>query len=586
MTSEIKAPASTLFETGSVIDNKWILIESIGKGGMGEVFRAHQLNLKRDVAIKVISEEILQDLEENPQEVASAMERLQREVQTMARVRHPNVLQIYDYGSVKVQQNGSSKHVQYIAMEYVPGNTFRYTMSEEGFDDETDLLVEWLQNYFFPVLDGLEAIHAHDIIHRDIKPENILMDGDTPKIADFGLARSPKLKAVSNSWDVKGTMPYMAPEQFADFRKAKIPADIYSLGKILYEAIIGKLDQKTVPFKAVRLEDPATDLLKAVDVIIRKATDENQQNRYQAISELRQDLLQGLKSMRKEEKPPHNYGKAPSYVRWLWIGIAAVLISVGSMAIYHLVGNSTPEKAITTNTGVSVENKNSGMSASDKLAAIQIARDGREMKLVKLPENGSFFYTDTSPVTFHHYVEFLNEVKESLKIIDGVVRNNEEIWIYLGDGSNRSDQIIYQHSRFHLRQAEWAPKPVIRVTWLGAQAYAQHYGKRLPTYDEWQAIEQQFPIVPDSIQSSTSDSMHSHMGMSKSTQNGIITQNGSKVVKEWLSAKKHELSASSRVVEWSADDTTPSVTKRYPWEGFYDVGFRTVLDVHSDNSTK
>jgi serine/threonine-protein kinase len=231
MTSEIKAPASTLFETGSVIDNKWILIESIGKGGMGEVFRAHQLNLKRDVAIKVISEEILQDLEENPQEVASAMERLQREVQTMARVRHPNVLQIYDYGSVKVQQNGSSKQVQYIAMEYVPGNTFRYTMSEEGFDDETDLLVEWLQNYFFPVLDGLEAIHAHDIIHRDIKPENILMDGDTPKIADFGLARSPKLKAVSNSWDVKGTMPYMAPEQFADFRKAKIPADIYSLGK-------------------------------------------------------------------------------------------------------------------------------------------------------------------------------------------------------------------------------------------------------------------------------------------------------------------------------------------------------------------
>jgi serine/threonine-protein kinase len=514
------------------------------------------------------------------------MERLQREVQTMAQVRHPNVLQIYDYGSVKVQQNGSSKQVQYIAMEYVPGNTFRYTMSEEGFDDETDLLIEWLQNYFFPVLDGLEAIHAHDIIHRDIKPENILMDGDTPKITDFGLARSPKLKAVSNSWDVKGTMPYMAPEQFADFRKAKIPADIYSLGKILYEAVIGKLDQKTIPFKAVRLEDPATDLLKAVDGIIRKATDENQQNRYQTVSELRQDLLQALKSMRKEQKPPQSPGTTPTYVRWLWVGIAAVLISVGGMAIYHLVGSGAPEKAITRSTGVSVENENSDISASDKLAAIQIAKDGREMKLVKLPENGLLFYADPSPVTFHHYVEFLNEVRESLKVIDGVVRNNEEIWIYLGDGSNRSDQIIYQHSRFHLRQAEWAPKPAIRVTWLGAQAYAKHYGKRLPTYDEWRAIEQQFPMVPDSIQSSIIDSMHSHIEMNKSTQNSNSTRNGQMVAKEWLSPKITDLSTDSRVVEWSAESTQPNVTKRYPWEGFYDVGFRTVLDVHSDNSTK
>jgi hypothetical protein len=290
--------------------------------------------------------------------------------------------------------------------------------------------------------------------------------------------------------------------------------------------------------------------------------------------------------MRKEEKPPHSYGKAPSYVRWLWIGIVAVLISVGSMAIYHLVGNGRPEKAITTNTGVSVENKNSGMSASDKLEAIQIARDGREMKLVKLPENGSLFYADPSPVTFHHYVEFLNEVRESLKVIDGVVRNNDEIWIYLGDGSNRSDQIIYQHSRFRLRQAEWAPKPVIRVTWLGAQAYAQHYGKRLPTHVEWQALEQQFPIVPDSIQSAANDSMHSHMEMNTSTQDGELARRGKMAVKEWLSSKAPDLSAGSRVVEWSADGTTPKVTKRYPWEGFYDVGFRTVLDVHGNNSTQ
>jgi len=268
MTSGLNKTEKSLFDTGSVIDDKWVLIERIGKGGMGEVFRAYQLNLKRDVAIKVISEDILQDAEENPEEVANADKRLQREVQTMAQVRHPNVLQIYDYGTVNARKNGDPLQAQYIAMEYVPGDTFRYTMSEEGFDDETELLTDWLEHYFLPVLDGLEAIHTNGIVHRDIKPENILMDGDTPKIADFGLARSPKLKAVSNSWDVKGTMPYMAPEQFADFRKAVFAADIYSLGKILFEAVSGKLDSKMVPFKAVALKEPQTPFLKALDKII------------------------------------------------------------------------------------------------------------------------------------------------------------------------------------------------------------------------------------------------------------------------------------------------------------------------------
>ena len=156
MASEVNTPACPLRNTGTVIDNKWILIECVGKGGMGEVFRAHQLNLKRDVAIKLISEDILGDLEENPEEVASAMKRLQREVETMAQVRHPNVLQIYDYGSVSVQQKDSLEQIQYIAMEYVPGNTLRYTMSEEGFGDESELLISWLQHYFLPVLEVLE----------------------------------------------------------------------------------------------------------------------------------------------------------------------------------------------------------------------------------------------------------------------------------------------------------------------------------------------------------------------------------------------------------------------------------------------
>ncbi len=577
---------NTMFDIGSVIDNKWVLIERIGKGGMGEVYRAHQLNLKRDVAIKVITEDILKDSEENPDEVVNAMKRLQVEVQTMAQVRHSNVLQIYDYGSVNLEQQGDLQQMQYIAMEYVPGNTFRYTMSEEGFDDEVELLAEWLERYFLPVLDGLEAIHAHDIIHRDIKPENILMDGDTPKIADFGLARSPKLKAVSNSWDVKGTMPYMAPEQFADFRKAKIPADIYSLGKIIYEAIVGKLDQKTVPFKAVRLEDPGTEFLKTMDNIIRKATDENQQNRYQTVSELRRALLHTLKSMHKEKIRPQRPDATPITVRWLWAGIVLVLIAIGAMTIYHFLDPGGSETASIETNQVLNENKNRTVPSADNLEPTMITRDGREMKLVRHPDRNQVFYADPSLVTFHHYVEFLNEVSGSLTVTDGVVRRDEDIWVYLGDGSAEFDQIVFQHSRFHLREAEWAPKPVTRVTWLGAQAYARHYGKRLPTSDDWQTIKQQFSVVTASVQNLAKDTVHSHMREDALSPNDSPALYKRMIVKEWILEEKPDSTAGSRVVEWANGDTDQNITKRYPWEGFYDVGFRTVLDAGVDDTSQ
>jgi serine/threonine-protein kinase len=376
----------------------------------------------------------------------------------------------------------------------------------------------------------------------------------------------------------------MAPEQFADFRKAKIPADIYSLGKILYEAIVGKLDQKTVPFKSVHLEAPDTDFLKTMNGIIRKATDENQPNRYQTISEMRRALQNALKLLRKEKQQPQQPSATPATIRWLWAGIASVLIAIGAMTIYHLVDSENSETARVETTQILDENMDRAVFDIENLDSSLIAQDGREMKLVKRPNENHVFYADPTLVTFHHYVEFLNEVSESLTVNDGVVKHDEDIWIYLGDSSAQSDQIIFQHSRFHLRQAQWAPKPLTRVTWLGAEAYARHYGKRLPTSDDWQAIRQQLSIVPDFKTEPPKDTMHSHMqGVSLST-NSRSSQNEKKVVKEWISIKKPNSTSESRVVEWMGADTDQNTTKRYPWEGFEDVGFRTVLDTGADHS--
>jgi eukaryotic-like serine/threonine-protein kinase len=569
------------FEIGRFIDDKWVLMERVGKGGMGEVFRAHQLNLKRDVAIKVISEEFLRDSEEHPEEISRAMARLQREVQIMAQVRHPNVLQIYDFGTVEAQGKDSLGQVQYIAMEYIPGNTLRFTMSEEGVRDEAEMLVDWIRRYYLPVLDGLEAIHANGVIHRDVKPENILMDGETPKISDFGLARSPRLKAVSNSWDVKGSMPYMAPEQFADFRKAGIAADIYSLGKILYEEITGKLDRKMVPFKGVGLANPETNFLKTMDSIIRKATDEDPRNRFQSIPELRQVIQDALEQERLEkEKSVKIIHDTPSYVRSLWIGIIAVLFAMGSMTVYHLLDH-IPANQIAFKKGDVEPDKKIVSPIPLKPAATRVAADGREMQLLNDPEKHKAFYSDQTPVTFHHYVEFLNDVRDDITVNNGLVRYKENIWIYLGDGSEPSDQIVFRNSHFFLRQAKWAPQPVTRVTWLGAQAYARHYDKSLPSFEEWKTLNRQVPSMPkpkpssqDTFKDSTNPQRMMQTADEKNGQNQDKENIGA--IKEWLTVKSDGAETSS-VVEWSEGDYR--VTKRYPWEGFYDVGFRTVMDI-------
>ena len=581
MSGETQAVSKSLFDTGSLIDGKWVLIERVGKGGMGEVFRAHQLNLKRDVAIKVISEDFLDEAKDNPDELERAIARLQREVQIMAKVRHPNVLQIYDYGSVTSPKGGEDEQFQYIAMEYIPGNTLRFTMSEEGFDDETELLTDWIHRYYLRVLDGLEAIHSKGIIHRDVKPENILMDDETPKITDFGLSRSPGFKAVSNSWDVKGTVAYMAPEQFQDFRKAGPTADIYSLGKILYEAICGKMNPKHVPFKQAGIEKPETVVLKSMDLIIRKATDEDPKQRYQDIPELRQALINVLSSDPLEKKAKkQTWSETPTISRFLWIGIVAVLLSLGAMTIYHIIDNGN-NNSITLNNETQEKDGKDLIKSLSELSPSWIASDGRQMSLVNETKPNRSFYADRSLVTFHHYVEFLNEMVDKLNVTEGIVRHNKDIWIYLGDGGETTDQIIFQNNHFYLREAEWAPKPVVRVTWVGAEAYAQYYGKRLPTYEKWRSINSKLELVHKAVpsQSDTSaEAMHSHMGENAfdNTTDSAQRNYQADIFKEWIAAKT-DSSTSSRVVDWSTNDY--SLSKRYPWEGFYDVGFRTIVDV-------
>lgn len=649
---------NNIFKTGYVLNEKWIIIEFIDKGAMGEVYRAHQLNLKRDVAIKVISQEMLESFEEDPAEIETALHRFRREVQAMAQVRHPNVLQIFDYGSDVIEKNGKDIMVEYIVMEYIPGATLRFTMSEEGFFPEQNLIAIWLVDYFLPLLEGVEAIHAKDIIHRDLKPENVLLDDVTPKIADFGLACSMRMQHVTQSVDIRGTPAYMSPEHFFDLKKADRQSDIYSLGKILFEVIDGQITSKILPFKQAALANPDTPFFQKLNQIIQATTAEEKDKRLKSIGDLRNALLEALDILKRPAEPEDSVTPKPfAFLHqpgFIWAGIVIAILSVALMGLWHLMGEpgktTAPLKSPQTAQIESHQPTSSDLPKAEPTSAPSppqsiLGQDGMPMLFipggeVKVGMEGLNteaqkvqvlpFYLDRDLVTNHHFADFLNEVKGTLVVENGVVKSNNEIWFYIGKGTEPQEQIIYEHERFHLRDTAYAAHPVVRVTWYGALAYARHYDKRLVFESEWDYLssKKRFRSIIVSTDKTYSHSMvtpeesdspetHVHMmqmdAASDGKETGVKSPLGSKErddtsvriavnnisvpkgikkdYKEWVTreykihgnqkteATKEDITYQSLVVEKSFGSGPELKTFRYPWEAFSDVGFRCALNL-------
>jgi hypothetical protein len=211
-------------------------------------------------------------------------------------------------------------------------------------------------------------------------------------------------------------------------------------------------------------------------------------------------------------------------------------------------------------------------------------------------------------------VEFLNSVRDTLIVENGIVKRDGKILFYLGAGTEPHEQIIYRHGRFNLRDAEYAPDPVVRVTWYGARAYAGHYGKRLLTENEWRYAVQKGSISegasagesnkPSPVGESNSamsehmsEMMRMHSQENRERSRETATSAGEPVsgrivgdgkVKEWVIraedlsggvTKSEQVSYPSLVLSVSSKPTGEHISKgfRYPWEGFIDVGFRSAL---------
>lgn len=618
---------------GQVLNEKWVILEFIARGGMGDVYRAHQLTLNRDVAIKIISHELIQDFEDDEEEFENALQRFRNEVYTMSHIRHPNVLQIYDYDSFTVQKNNKDITVEYIVMEYIPGRTLRSTMSEEGFYPEEDMIREWLRNYFLPVLNGVSALHHAHIIHRDLKPENILLDGNIPKIADFGLARSSRLSAVTQTIEVKGTPAYMSPEHLFNFRKADEQADIYSLGKILYEAVAGRIPMDTMPFKTVGLDNPTTPFFKELNGIIRDATAEKKDERLKSVEEFKSRLLGAIETAgasQEEVKWSPDDGdtlpEARSKKFWFAMAVSGLFFFLAVFWIWHYLekpGNLFPHAKKLQVTSHKESPVKGSIALSKISPSIVKATDGAILH--RIP-GGTFtlpkvlglqskqqvtiqsFYMDETPVTNYQYVTFLNQVLSRVNIEGTAVKSHGKVWLYLGEILEGYEPIVFVNGEFQINNPVHSSCPVVRVSAYGAAAYARFYGRRLPTEGEWL-----YTALKGGTFGNTS-SGNAAVGSKQNTSSGLPVQTGEPPnfpspvilykpnafgirgingpIGEWVldilaqsgKLKTENLAYSVMGGFGEAPEgktSIPAIVKRQPWEAFEEIGFRCAQDINA-----
>jgi serine/threonine protein kinase len=248
------------------------ILECLGRGGMGVVYKARQKSLSRFVALKLLAPERVRDTQ--------FAERFTREAQALAALNHPNIVTIYDFG----QAGG----FYFLLMEFVDGLNLRQLLRTRKFTPEEALAI------VPPLCDALQFAHDRGIIHRDIKPENLLLDkAGRVKVADFGIAKmlgtvnvgghAGEPAAPENATQTAvGTPGYSAPEQKTDPQRVDSRADIYSLGVVFYEMLTGELPGK-------RIEPPSRKVQIDVrlDEVVLRALAEKPELRYQQVSEVK-----------------------------------------------------------------------------------------------------------------------------------------------------------------------------------------------------------------------------------------------------------------------------------------------------------
>ncbi len=290
VTETLETPKEEL-TTGSTFAGRYQIIEELGKGGMGHVYKVLDKETKERIALKLIKPEIASD--------RNTIERFKNELTTARKIRHKNVCGMYYLG----EEKGSP----YITMEYVSGEDLKSSMRRFG-----NLPIGKAISITKQICEGLEEAHSLGVVHRDLKPNNIMIDQNgNARIMDFGIARTVKGKGITGSGVMIGTPQYMSPEQ-VEGKDVDLRSDIYSLGIILYEMLTDR-----VPFEG---ETPLTIGVKQktesprdpkdfnerisedLNWLVLKCLEKDRENRFQSAEELKSELEKLEKGLPKTER--------------------------------------------------------------------------------------------------------------------------------------------------------------------------------------------------------------------------------------------------------------------------------------------
>ncbi len=271
---------------GQIIKERYEIVEILGEGGMAFVYKAKDKQLQRNVAIKT--------LKPNYVNQEKFVDRFRREAQTAANLNHPNIVQIFDWGI---------EDEPYFVMEYIEGNTLTSIISGNRTVGLNDILYIGSQ-----VANGLKEAHKHGLVHRDIKPGNIMITPDGKvKVTDFGIVSLQNEESdITKTGAVLGTASYISPEQ-AQGKPVSFESDLYSLGTVLYELIAGKppftgdspiaTATKHLTDKPEKLSHYRKDIPKALENAILKLLEKRPSDRFKSAEDLRALLLQQRKQI-------------------------------------------------------------------------------------------------------------------------------------------------------------------------------------------------------------------------------------------------------------------------------------------------
>src|SRR4051794_1322964 len=326
---------------GTKLSGRYRLEAKLGSGGMSTVYLARDETLDRAVAVKVMHREM--------SEQADQLERFRQEARAVAKLSHPNVVAVIDAG----EDHG----YPYIVFEYVEGETLKQRIARVGALDIQEAIA-----YAIEIARGLTIAHARNMVHRDIKPQNILIDDEgRAKLTDFGISRQLEQDGMTATGRVLGTTDYVAPEQAMG--KAVDPrSDIYSLGVVLYEMLVGQVPFKAdsqvgVAMKHVNEELPDVqsrrpEVSAAVALVVERATTKDPARRYQEVGEMIDDLSTALEveaaragttsgeatSVLDAVPPPKRNLSVPGRRSWLAV-VVVLLIAAAVLAAVQLISD-------------------------------------------------------------------------------------------------------------------------------------------------------------------------------------------------------------------------------------------------------